>query len=142
MRYIKTIILLLATLSGYAQQLQFSNISVNMPLPAQECYNIMQDSKGYIWFSTEAGLCKYNGNSLEIFDKQNTLPEGSTYAVIEDTKQMLWYATSKNRILNYTNGKLTEASFSEKYQDLLKGSLDLSYLWLIGLINLSTFFEE
>lgn len=128
MRYIKLIILLLAALGGYAQQLQFSNISVNMPLPAQECYNIMQDSKGYIWFSTEAGLCKYNGNSLTIFDKQNTLPEGSTYAVIEDTKQMLWYATSKNRILNYTNGKLTEASFSEKYQNLLKGSLDLSYL--------------
>lgn len=128
MRYIKSIILLLASLTSHAQQLQFSNISVNMPLPAQECYNIMQDSKGYIWFSTEAGLCKYNGNLLEVFDKQNTLPEGATYAVIEDAKQMLWFATSKNRILNYTNGKLKEALFSDQYQKLLKGSLDLSYL--------------
>ncbi len=99
-----------------------------MPLPSQECYNIMQDSKGYIWFSTEAGLCKYNGSSLEVFDKRNGLPEGSTYAVTEDEAGTLWFATSKNRILTYKDGNLKEASFSKSYSEKLKGTLELSYL--------------
>ena len=66
---IRLFVILLLAYAGKAQQLQFNNISDKLGLPAHECYNVMQDSKGYIWISTEAGLCKYNGTKSKIFDK-------------------------------------------------------------------------
>src|ERR1043165_2744687 len=100
MRCLAAILLISLFRYSKGQQLIFNNISQNLSMPSQVCYNITQDSKGYIWFSTEAGLCRYSGQALKIFDKKNGLPEGAVYCVKEDGKGKLWIATSKNRILN------------------------------------------
>jgi ligand-binding sensor domain-containing protein len=112
----------------HSQQLQFSNVSDKLGLPTQECYNVMQDSKGYIWISTEAGLCKFNGEQSLVFNKKNGLPEGSTYVVKEDKNKVLWMVSSGNRILTYTHDSLQETGFSNEYENILKNSLDLTYL--------------
>lgn len=100
----------------YSQELQFSNLSNDVQLPSQECYKIIQDKKGYIWFSTDNGLCRYGGNKLEVFDQKNGLPEENVYVIVEDKQGKVWFATSKNRILYYENGQLKEASFNKAYQ--------------------------
>lgn len=125
MRFLKVWIFILLFWNTKAQQLHFSNISADMSMPSQVCYNIMQDSKGYIWFSTEAGLCRYDGKNIKVFDKKNGLPEKSVYCVKEDEKGKLWFATSKNRILNYYNDTLYEAPFSKNYA---ADKLSLTYI--------------
>jgi len=101
-----------------AQQLLFSSLGDKVQLPAQECYNIMQDHQGYIWFSTERGLCRYANNRLVVFDRKNGLPEESVYAVDQDPSGMIWFMTSKNRILKFAFGKLSEPAFSKAYGSL------------------------
>lgn len=98
---------------GYSQQLLFFNIEAQ--IPSQECYNIMQDSKGYIWFSTEAGLCRYANGRLQVFDRKNGLQEEAVYAVKEDAQKNLWFLTAKNRILRLDGNKLRESTFSSHY---------------------------
>ncbi|WP_118974726.1 sensor histidine kinase [Taibaiella koreensis] len=110
--------LLLLSRTVAAQEMSFVNVTGKLGLPATECYNVFQDSKGYIWISTEAGLCRYNGSNLQVFDKRNGLPERGVYAYMEDKLGQLWLATRRNRILIYKNGKLTEAPFSKQYQHL------------------------
>lgn len=123
------LLLLCQTVLG--QQLQFENMGTRIALPSQESYNVMQDSKGYIWFSTEQGFCRYDGNETVIFDRSNGLPEGAVYSVAEDRKGRLWLLTAKNRILIFENGKLREASFSKKFQQ--QNNREISYsLSLIG----------
>jgi ligand-binding sensor domain-containing protein len=100
------------------QQLIFQN-RTDLNLPAQETYNVMQDSKGYIWISSEQGLCRYNGSSLRVFNKTNGLPEKSCYAVKEDKDGVIWVATSANRILKFENDRLIEAPFSKAYSEKL-----------------------
>src|SRR5688572_1609814 len=90
----------------HAQQLIFENISDKVGLPSKESYNVMQDGKGNIWISTDAGLCKYDGNSTEIFDKNNGLQENSCYAVTEDPTGTIWIGTSSHRIFSYRNQQL------------------------------------
>ncbi|MNU67581.1 Sensor histidine kinase YehU [compost metagenome] len=102
--------------SGHTQELLFSNISNEFSIPSQECYKILQDRRGYIWFSTDNGLCRYGNGSLKIFDARNGLPEENVYAMSEDQKGRLWFATSDNRILYYDKGKLIEAPFNQSYQ--------------------------
>lgn len=96
-----------------AQELVFSNISNEIQLPSQECYKIHQDKQGYIWFSTDNGLCRYGNGSLKIFDKANGLPEESVYNISEDPSGRLWFATSDNRILYFDQEKLVEAPFNK-----------------------------
>jgi ligand-binding sensor domain-containing protein len=99
----------------FSQHLNFFKPEKLRNIPASETYNIMQDSKGYIWFSSEAGLCRYNGKTIKVFDEKNGLKEKSTYVVYEDEQNKLWIVTSANRILNYVNDSLKEASFSKSY---------------------------
>lgn len=105
---------ILFCLGTKAQQLRFTYIGDKLGLTAHECYNVMQDSKGYMWISTEAGLCRYNGTSSLLFDKKNGLPENSCYAVKEDKYGRVWMLTSANRVL-YFEDSLKEAAFSKAY---------------------------
>jgi hypothetical protein len=120
-RYIICVFLWLATLSGNAQQLLFTNVSNRLQIPSPECYNILQDSKGYIWFGTDAGLCRYDGTFLHIFDNKNGLPESSIYTMLEDENHTLWFVSSKSRILRYTGDSLQEIKLGKKYEAYVNG---------------------
>jgi ligand-binding sensor domain-containing protein len=116
-------------LTTKSQQLNFFKPDNLKQLPSSETYNIMQDSRGYIWFSTEAGLCRYNGNNIKVFSTKEGLPEGATYCVLEDKTGKIWFVTSRNRILNYTYTKdsLFEASFSAECVKKCKEQLQQIY---------------
>jgi len=103
-----------------AQQINFRNISNSLELPSQECYNVLQDSKGYIWICTENGLCRYNGNELKTFDKRNGLQEGAVYFIKEDEKGDLDLITSESRILKLTNNKIEPNRITFDYLAFLK----------------------
>src|SRR4051812_29562651 len=80
------------------QQLPFYYIGDKLNLPSQECYNVMQDSRGYIWISTELGICRYSGSSRKLFNKKNGISENSCYAIKESAGGKIWMLTSDNRI--------------------------------------------
>ena len=92
----------------HSQELLFEKPINLTNLPSNECYNIIQDKEGYIWFSTDAGLCKYNGNSIKVFSKNEGLPEESCYGIAADNKGLIYVVTSSNRILKIINDSLYE----------------------------------
>lgn len=108
---------------GHSQQLHFFKPDNLSRLPSSESYNVMQDSKGYIWFSTEAGLCRYNGSEIKVFDATNGLPEEACYAVAEDNNGKLWFLTSQRRILNCINDTLVEPAWCKKFTRELDNNL-------------------
>jgi sensor histidine kinase YesM/ligand-binding sensor domain-containing protein len=117
----------------FSQEMYFTNISNSLNLPSQECYNVIQDSKGYIWITTENGLIKYSKGNTKLFDKKNGLDENAVYSISEVNSGELQLLTSNNRILNLKNDTIREAQFSEKFRKLVKdnsamGSFDLAYL--------------
>ncbi len=118
-QYLITALLLVACFAAHGQEFLFQNISNEMGLPSRECYNILQDSKGYLWLSTETGLCRYNGTNLTVFDGSNGLPEGATYALTAAPDGTLWGVTSQNRIICYKDGRLSEAPFSKTFSQLV-----------------------
>ena len=93
------IVLLMGSVKNtVAQELVFKNISNELNLPAHECYNVVQDGKGYIWLSTENGLCRYNGSTIKIFNKNSKLQDNAVY-FLESSKTGVKAITSENRIL-------------------------------------------
>jgi hypothetical protein len=120
-----TFVIFLLNFSSKAQELIFRNLQ-ELDLPSFETYNVMQDSKGYIWISSDGGLCKYNGKTIKVFDKRKGIFEGSTYTVAEDKYGAIWCTTSQNRVLKIVNDSVTEAPMSKMFEKKLS-KLHLNY---------------
>ncbi|MBS1635808.1 MAG: histidine kinase [Bacteroidetes bacterium] len=114
----------------FSQKMYFENISRQMNLPSQECYTILQDGGGYIWFGTEQGLCRYNGENLLVYNEKNGLPEKAIYAMAKDSSGAIWVITSANRVLHFKNGSLSEALFSKRFQQLVHGRTVISFAFV------------
>lgn len=70
----------------------FRHITVKDGLPSSEVYCVLQDSKGYIWMSTDAGVCRYNGYSFEVFTTRDGLCDNTNFMLREDSKGRIWAA--------------------------------------------------
>lgn len=97
-------------------------------LPSNECYNIIQDKKGYIWFSTDRGLCKFDGKELKTYSSKQGLPEESCYGLTNDEKGKIWVFTSNNRLLYVLKDSLLEHPLSKQLSsELNKKNLLATY---------------
>jgi ligand-binding sensor domain-containing protein len=76
------------------QGLHFTNINMDMGLPSNEAYRIVQDAKGYIWISTDAGLVRYNSKDFMLFNTERGMPSNNDiYALDADRHGRVWFAT-------------------------------------------------
>ena len=88
--------LLLLSFRSLAQEeyVRFKRITINDGLSLSSVYDIYQDSKGFMWFGTEDGLNKYDGQSITIYgattDQYNLLANKWVEMVYEDKSGMIW----------------------------------------------------
>lgn len=74
----------------YTQEYPYKNITTNDGLPSSEVYSVIQDSKGYIWCSTDAGVAKYDGKSFDVFSSNDGLPYNTVFNLHEDSRGWIW----------------------------------------------------
>ena len=92
-------------------------LPLSQEFPISGLHNVMQDSKGNLWFAgtskhpamlredgtvmdasqrnTKAGVSVYNGNTFQNFNVASGLPSGSVRSVFEASDGKLWFATDK-----------------------------------------------
>src|SRR5689334_10003241 len=105
MRYIlATVICLLAFTLAQAQIYRFKVYSSSTGLRSNAIYTIFQDSKGYIWFGTDGGVCRYDGVNYTTYGLQQGLIDTTVYSIVEDHAGRLWFAT-KGGVSCYQAGK-------------------------------------
>lgn len=109
-KFILLLSLVLAILPANAQiqNIKFNHLTVDDGLSQNNGMCAYQDSKGFMWFGTYAGLNRYDGRSFKIYlsDQKDstTLSDNWIMKVIEDTYGNLW-VSSLNRGLNKYNYK-------------------------------------
>ncbi len=93
----------------YSQTLNFHNYSTDDGLPQNSVYAIVQDSTGFIWFGTEAGVAKFDGTNFVKFDMSNGLVGSTVRSLFIDSHGSVWVGTTnglsiifENEIVNYT----------------------------------------
>ncbi len=81
---------------GGLSQLEFQHL--NEGLSQNRVTSILQDSVGYIWVGTYAGLNRYDGLSFEVFENvrgdTTSLPDSYIMSMFEDRQQNLWIGTA------------------------------------------------
>lgn len=80
----------------------FESITHQNGLSSDIITDIYQDREGYLWFSTEDGLNRYDGYSFKIFRKDfqnhNSITDNNVKAIAEDRSGRLWIGTRINGI--------------------------------------------
>lgn len=100
------VVLLFLSQFIYAQFYQIRNFNAENGLASPEVYGLMQDSKGYIWFATDMGVSRYNGNEFENFSTENGLPDNTIFGFCEDVKGRVWFRSFSGKLSYFFNDSI------------------------------------
>ncbi len=98
---------LLFALNLNSQSLHFESAGLK-DMPSSEVYKVFQDSQGFIWLATDAGLCRYDGNSVRTYTVKDGISENVILKIYEDHRHRIWFSTLSGYFFYYENGKFTE----------------------------------
>jgi len=82
----------------------FRQFTVDHGLTSNTVYAIKQDTKGYIWFGTDNGVCRFDGNSFKYYSKNDGLTDHDVLYIQEDSQGRLWMLTYNGKPCFYKNG--------------------------------------
>ena len=75
----------------------FKSLGVEDGLSQNMVYAILQDRQGFMWFGTQNGLNRYDGNSFKVYKRgisdDKSLKSDAIFSLAEDTDGMLWIGT-------------------------------------------------
>ncbi len=106
-----------------AQKPHFRNFEVKDGLPSSEVYSAMQDSKGYIWFCTDAGVSRYDGYSFKNFSTQHGLPDNTVFGSTEDSKGRIWFRSMSGKLSYYLNDSIYVIGANERITARIMNSI-------------------
>ena len=91
------------------------DFSVSQGIPSAETYKVFQDSRGFLWFCTDNGVARFDGDQMEIFHVKDGLVDPVVFGVSEDYKGRLWFRSYSGKISYFENGKI----YPYRYNDVL-----------------------
>ena len=118
---------LLLSLKGNSQQptLKFIHYSTKDGLPSSQIYQTFQDSRGYLWFTSDHGLIRYNGYEFKIFSTEDGLTDNTVFKIFEDPQKKLWLLTFAGGISVFENEKIYAYKYNNLAKSEIKGSIPL-----------------
>lgn len=99
---LKTLLFLLFSIvvgdaGAQRMNVRFKRLSTEEGISHASVLAIAQDHRGFMWFGTEDGLNKYDGNKFTVYRHEATdyLSIGNNYiqAILEDSEKKLWVST-------------------------------------------------
>ncbi|MCC6815456.1 MAG: response regulator [Saprospiraceae bacterium] len=109
-------------------QRKFEWLNTSNGLSQGYVYDILQDKDGFMWFSTKAGLNRYDGYSFKVFTHNaydsNSISSDNVSRLFEDSQDRIWILTDDNgiNIYNKINGKFFRIVHDPNNSNSLSGN--------------------
>ncbi|OYT13488.1 MAG: hypothetical protein B6I19_04875 [Bacteroidetes bacterium 4572_114] len=93
-------IVLLTGIDLPAQNPYIQHFTTKDGLPSNTAYPVYCDSKKFLWFGTDAGVARYDGNEFTCFSKKDGLNSNEIIIIKEDLQGRIWLV-NLNGSMNY-----------------------------------------
>lgn len=107
-----------STVCSFGQH-AFTNYTISDGLPSSEVYDVLQDNNGYLWFATDRGVAKFNGQDFSIYNKQDGLVNEVVFQLYEDYKNRLWFLAQNGRLCFIENDSIKIYPYNHVLDSLL-----------------------
>jgi ligand-binding sensor domain-containing protein len=99
---------LCCSLVSVAQEWDYSytQYTKNDGLPSNTIYCVTSDKNGILWLGTDAGVVRFDGYNVKVFNTDDGLPSNDVFEVVCDSKNRIWVTTFKSDIVYFQNDKL------------------------------------
>ncbi len=134
-------ILLCFSLQVCAQIHAFQHYTVDDGLPSSEVYFAMQDSKGFIWFATDAGVCRFDGYEFVTFDRSDGLTDNTVFQITEDKKGRIWFGTFNLQLCYFYEKKIHPYKFNDSITRNLSLNKGMNSFFVDSLSNIYIGFD-
>ena len=75
-----------------AQELSSVHFSTENGLPSNTIYTQFQDKEGRMWFATDNGVCRFNGQKFDYYGLKDGLPDQEIFTICQDKENRIWFA--------------------------------------------------
>lgn len=88
-------------------------------LPHRSIFTIIQDQDGYLWLGTQAGLVRFDGVYMTVFDRWNTpvLKNDCILSLHQDRTGVIWIGTNGGGLCKWKNGQFYRDSRNTYFHD-------------------------
>lgn len=125
---------LLLSLTASAGGHIFRNYSTADGLPDSRVSPIIQDHNGYMWFGTQSGLTRYDGQQFVNFSSAKDIPGIFGRDIIEDHAGGIWFAYTgfaRGGVLRVSNGRVQDFSSALPFNEAVSLAEDgLGRIWV------------
>ncbi len=104
----------------YSQEVYYKHYTTKEGLPSNEVYQVIQDSKEYMWFSTNYGVSRFDGYTFTNFDSQKGLPDNTVFECYEDYKGRIWFVSHSAKLSYYYNDSIHLYWNNEAFHNVIK----------------------
>jgi len=117
-----------ATGKTQAPEIKFKQISIEQGLSNSYVFATRQDSRGFMWFGTQDGLNRYDGQQMVVYryipGDKHSLSDNLIKYIYEDSKKVLWIGTLNglNSFNPYTNS-FTRYTHDAKNSNSIRGNM-------------------
>ncbi len=106
---------------GQEKKVRFSSLNTNDGLSQSDVKSILKDHQGYIWFSTDDGLNRYDGYHFTVYRHSakdpHSLPTNNISQLFEDKNNNLWVGTGGGGLCLYNRNSDSFTTYSSKTND-------------------------
>jgi hypothetical protein len=97
------ILMLFTVFPGFGQSSNYvyTNYTIENGLPSNECYEVLQDSRGYMWFATDRGVARFDGYNFKVYQKEEGLGDPVIFHMQEDEQGRIWMGGLSNQMYVY-----------------------------------------
>lgn len=111
---------------GFSQNFSpiFKNISDE--LPSSEVHDVFQDSIGYIWFATDRGIARYDGQNFLKLETEH-LFLSSTFKFFKESSKKVWFSTGENHLYWFNPIQPTLPITPYSFNDTISSKINTLY---------------